>query len=276
MKLGSILKCGFLIAGLSALALSGCRQAPANESLGTDDNGGYASDISKIQLYTDDAISIADVAGTYYNAVFIGSSCATVAVGDTMPGDNHFLIVRFGDNQNCLGLDNRNRRGNIIISYTGSYLDTANLHTITFDNYFVDGVQLTGTINYSRVDTTVVGNWYYNVSLSDTLISAANQYTVWKGTLVRQWVGGYATGDRTDDVFSISGNATLTRANMHQFACAIAAPIQDALNWNYAESGIVNVSGASGVRVLNYGYGAQDNLAQINIGNNAYSVTLTY
>ena len=258
----------------SALFFVSCKQTPANSVLSADDNGGYASDASRIELFNNDAISIVDVAGNFYNAVYIGSSIATVAT-DTFSSP-HRLTIRFGDNTDYVCLDGRKRTGNISVSYNGNYLDTASLHTITFDNYFVDGYQLTGTIKLTRVDTTIVGDWYYKVSVDDSLTITPDQYVVWKGTLLRKWVGGYNTGTRNDDIFSISGNATLTRPNTHSFAFDIATPLQFAINWNYAESGVVNVSGAEGIRVLNYGYGVMDNKAQININTNAYPILLSY
>ena len=81
----------------------------------------------------------------------------------------------------------------------------------------------------------------------------------------------------TDDIFSISGNATITRANGHFFACDIATPLKAALNCDYIESGVVNVNGYTGVntqRVLNYGAGNCDNIAQLNIGALVYQITL--
>jgi hypothetical protein len=253
----------------------GCKQQPANSVLSADDNGGYASDASRIEVFTDDAISLADVAGNFFNPTFIGSDCASVAV-DTLTGPANRLTIRFGDNVDCVCLDGRKRRGNISITYSGRYLDTGSVHTIQFDNYFVDDYQVTGTIKYTRVDTTVLGQWYYRVTVNDSVTITPDQYVVWKGTLVRKVIAGSITGDRTDDVFSVSGDATLTMPNAHQYSFAIATPLQVATSYKFVEAGVVNIGGPSGVRVLNYGPGTQDNQAQVNIGLNAYPVTLTY
>ncbi len=253
----------------------GCKQQPVTSVLSADDNGGYASDASRIELFTDDAISLADVAGYFYNAEFIGSDCATVST-DTLTGPVNRLRIRFGDIQDCTCKDGRKRRGNISISYSGRYTDTGNVHTIEFDNYFIDDYEVTGSIKYTRVDTTVTGNWYYRVTVNDSVTITPDQYVVWKGTLVRKVVGGAVTGGRNDDVFSISGNATLTRPNAHQFSFAISTPLQVATAYNYIESGAANIGGANGIRVLNYGGGNPDNQAQVNIGLNAYPILLTY
>ena len=274
MHIYSGLKKFSLLFLVPVLFFSACKQDPVNSTLSSDDNGGYASDASKIELLNNDAVSIVDLAGFNDNAVYILSTCATVAVDSF--SNPHLITIRFGDNVDCVCSDGRKRRGNISVSYNGSYIDTGSVHTIEFDNYFVDGNQLTGTIKVVRVDTTVVGDWYYKVTVNDSLTITPDQYVVWKGNLVRKWVSGNLTGDRNDDVFSISGNATLTRPNAHAFAFGIAVPLQFSINYNYAQSGSVNVSGAEGVRVVNYGNGSNDNKAQLYIGSNSYLINLVY
>ena len=278
-----ILKKGVLFIVFSFFLFTACKKTESNPLSDDDDNGGYATDLSRIEWMSNDAISIADAAGDYYNGSYMKGTntfgaCATVST-DTL-SNPHVLIVRFG-NTNCQCLDGRNRRGTILISYTGDYSDSNKSHTITYQDYFVNDIQLTGNTKVIRVDTTVVGNWYYKVKVDDTMINTPNQYITWKGTLVRKWIAGYSTGDRNDNVFSISGSATLTRANGHFFACDIETPLQFALNCDYAESGVVNVAGYNGeARILNYGLGSTnapgtcDNAAQLNIGVHVYQIGL--
>jgi hypothetical protein len=274
---------GALFVLFPLVLFSACSQTSNGGLTDVDDNGGYASDASRIEWANNDVISLADAAGEVYNSAYMRTThttlgtCATVAT-DTI-STPHTLIIRFGT-QDCACLDGRNRKGSIIISYNGEYSDSGQVHTITFDNYNINDNQLTGTIETIRVDTTVVtGHWYYDVLVNDSMnISQSplnSQYVVWSGSLVRKWVSGITTGDRSDDAFSISGSATLTRANGHQFTFNMSSPIQFAMNCNYAESGIITVNGYEGSRVLNYGSGNCDALAQVNIGANVYNITLT-
>src|SRR4051812_3552251 len=110
---------------------SGCKRVSDGDLTDGDDNGGYASDASRIEWVNNDVISIADAAGLLYNATYI-SSCATVAT-DTISAGNHVLIIRFGTGgvggvttaaDDCIGIDGRKRRGTIIVSYTGHYFDS--------------------------------------------------------------------------------------------------------------------------------------------------------
>jgi hypothetical protein len=274
----------FVIA-FSMILFAACRPTQNNNPnpVDGDDNGGYASDASRIELVNDDVISLADAAGTLYNGAYMRTThttalgtCAFVAT-DTN-GDQHTLHIEFGDHD-CKCLDGRLRRGDIIIQYMGKYTDSLQTHTITFSNYFINGNELTGTIYVTRIDTTVVGNWYYQVTVNDTLNMSPDplksQLIAWNGTLVRQWITGFLTLDRSDDVFSISGNANLTRPNGHQYSFSISAPLRIALGCDYTEAGVVNINGYNGARILNYGGGACDNIAQVTIGLNVNQISLT-
>jgi hypothetical protein len=278
MLCNSNIRKGVLFAVMSLLFFTACKQQPNDNPLSDgDDNGGYASDLSRIEWATDDIISIADAAGTFY---FMGNrflaDCASIAT-DTM-ANPHTLVVRFGDND-CICKDGRKRRGSIIIKYNGHYSDTSMVHTITFTDYFVNGNQVTGDIQLVRVDTTITNNSYYKVVVNDSMnISQKplnSQMVAWRGNLVRRWVTGFETGDRGDDVFSISGNATLTRANGHAYGASISAPLQVALGCDYVRAGVVNITGYKGGRRLDYGSGDCDPSAKLFIGVNSYDLVLT-
>ena len=280
----------FLVAS-SSLVFQACQKSNDNNLHNGDDQGGYASDISRIEWANDDVISIADAVGQVYNGAYMRKSsrgtelgtCCTVGV-DTSGGVNalHTFIIRFGPDD-CVCLDGRKRRGTIIVKFRGHYTDTAQLHTISFNGYNINDNELTGTITTTRIDTTIAGNWYYRVNSRDSMNVSQDplnsQFVVWSGSLVRKWVQGYNgsnTGtSRADDIFSISGSALLTRPNGNVFSCNIATPLQFAMDCNYCESGVVNISGYAGNRILNYGAGTCDAAAQLNIGVHIYQLTLT-
>ena len=280
MYCNPVLKQGILFITAAMLLFSAaCKKNNSNPLTDVDDNGGYASDASHLEWLNNDVISLADAAGNFYNGVYMRGTntfgdCAIVST-DTV-SNPHVITIRF-PSYDCMCLDGKNRRGAIIISYSGHYSDSNQLHTITLDNYYVNDQQLMGNVKVTRIDTTVIGDWYYKVKVSDTLVPTPNTYIVWQGSLVRKWLDGYATGDRSDNVYSISGQATLTRANGHVFSCDIATPLKIAQACDYVETGVINVTNiASGTRVLNYslGTGGCDNDAQLNIGEHVYQIKL--
>jgi hypothetical protein len=263
------------------ITVASCRRGTTDDNYlaNDDDREGYATEGSRIGWANEDIISLADQAGTLYNAEYIrkaGDKSVSVAV-DTM-NTPHTLIVRFG-NKDVACADGRTRRGSIVISYNGRYSDTSDLHTITFNDYYINGNRMSGYMKVTRRDTTVTGDWYYNVQVNDTMHvnpddKINNKFVLWNGNLVRRWVGGQKTNDRSDDFFTTSGTATLTRPSGHTFNFNIATPLQFATDCDFAQSGVVNVTGYTGNRVLNYGSGNCDNAAQLNIDVHVYQLTL--
>ena len=274
----------FLISS-SALVFQACRSTPKDALLNADDQGsGYASDASRIEWANDDVISIADAVGELYNGYYMRTAhttilgeCCIPGVDTSTPGQPHTFVIRFGT-ADCVCLDGRKRKGTIIVSYNGEYSDAGQVHTITFDNYYINDNQLTGSITTTRVDTTIAGDWYYNVTSKDSMNISQDplnsQFVVWAGSFVRKWVTGFTTNDRSDDIFSISGTGLLTRPDGNTFTFGIATPMQIALSCDYCESGVVNVIGFAGDRVLNYGAGTCDQNAQLNIGPTVYALKM--
>jgi hypothetical protein len=267
---------------IALFLFAACSKKTETNGLNDDDNGGYASDISRINWVNSDVISLADAAGFVYNGAYMRTTtigCATVGVDTT--STMRQLTIRFGD-KDCVALDGRARRGTIIIKYPGRYTDSGTVHTITFDKYYINGNNLTGTIKLVRVDSTFNGNWYYKAEINDSLNMSPDplksQYVVWKGNVVSKWLQGYTvygSGDRSDDIFSISGSAMLTRQNGHAFSCGISAPMQVALNCDYVQSGVVNVSSYNGQRIVDYGTGGCDAAAKLRIETATYDLRLT-
>ncbi len=277
----STFKKGALFITVAMLFFAACKPVKKEGLTDVDDNGGYASDASRIEFANNDAISIADEVGTLYNAAYLsapsgGGLSATTVATDTL-SIPHTITVRFGDNdQVCY--DGRKRRGSIIITFNNQYNNDRETHTITFYNYYLEGNQMTGSIKTTRIDTTITGNWYYNVLADDSLNMSQDplrsEFIGYTASVVRKWITGYATNDRTDDAFSISGSATMRRPNGHTFSLGISTPLQFALNCDYAESGVINVTGYNGGRILNYGDGNCDANATLNIGTNVYQLKL--
>ncbi len=287
MNYSRIIKRGILLLSLGLSVFAACNKTPTNSLPDVDDNGGYASDASKLEWLSNDAISLADIAGQYYNGVHMKmtdtlntfGACAVVST-DTISSTEHTLVIRFG-NQNCRCLDGRYRRGTILVNYSGQYMSSGCIHNISFQNYFVNDEEVQGSIVATKIDTTIIGDWYYKVLSNLSLVTTPNQIATWKGTLVRKWLTGYKTGDRNDDAFSISGSSTLTRSNSHTFVFDIQTPMQISTGCDYCSFGLVKVTGYTGTRLLDYGFNFNneikaecDNAARLNIDGHLYTLHL--
>ncbi len=282
----SLLRNGALLIVACLLTFTACRRNKDNTTPAlttADDKGGYASDAAQLDRNSNDVISISDAAGSTggsnlrTTATTIGS-CATVT-NDTVSVP-HKLTIDFGTT-GCTCLDLRTRSGKIIVYYSGHYKDSASTHTITTNNYFVDGYQVIVHKTVTNNGRNTSGQYWYTVTVNDSIIIAPDSIISWNGSRTRTWYAGYSTPDRTDDVYLIGGTTTVTRANGHVFNFTISstAPLKVALACRWIEDGTVTISSSTftgGDRILNYGYGGGgcDDMAQVTIGTHTYNITL--
>ena len=115
------------------------------------------------------------------------------------------ITIDFGDG--CVGPFGRERSGKIIITYGGSFNDGMANRVISFDNYFVNNRQISGTIelrNFNRNNdgflTATRALNGYTVTFPD-----GNSVTI-NGSMMREWIEGEGDGDPTTNVIRLTGS----------------------------------------------------------------------
>jgi len=291
MSYKSLLRNGAFIIAASILTLAACKRSSTDNTTATpaltsaDDNGGYASDAAKLETTSNDVISIADVAAAGDGSTLrtTASSCATVT-NDTATG---LLIINFGTTD-CLCVDGKYRKGEIIVHYTGRYKDSGSVHTISYSSYFVNDNQVSGSKTVTNQGMNSSGQVWYTVDVNDSMTLTSDSVITWTAHRTRTWLTGYTTATRTDDSYSIAdqtGDSTvLKRANGHVFNFTITSPLTIAYGCDFIEAGTLQISSTTFTdgydRILNYSYGLGstpgecDDLAQLTIGTHTYVITL--
>jgi hypothetical protein len=216
-----------------------------------------------------DVVAILDQASTGQLSQFKKErGCATITI-DSISTPRK-ITVDFGAT-NCLCLDGKNRRGQIICTYTGKYKDANSVHSITYNNYFINDNQLKGYKTVTNNGLNAANNPNYTIDTKDTVIKANNAGTVtWQSVRNREYVAGYNTPIWSDDMFKVSGSGSGTRANGNAWAMTITTPLMIDHNCKYKIiSGEVQIQPqGKALRVLNYGAGTCDNTATLTINGN--------
>lgn len=284
MSYKSILRNGAILIIASVLTLTACKRTKDTTPALTnaDDNGGYATDAARLDGNSNDVISISDAAAATgganlrTTATTLGG-CATVT-HDTVA---RIITIDFGTGT-CTSLDGKVRSGKIIVTYTGHYKDAGSTHTITTNNYYVNGKKVIVHKTVTNEGMNSSGQYWYSVTVNDSIVLGTDSIISWTGSRTRTWLEGYSTPTRSDDVYLIGGTTTVTRANGHVFVHSISAtdPLKVALSCSYIEDGTVTITSSSTsfttARVLDYGYGGGgcDNQAQLTIGTHTYVITM--
>ncbi|MBC7552423.1 MAG: hypothetical protein H7257_00435 [Taibaiella sp.] len=228
------------------------------ETVTTTEDSGYASEQSVAEKSFDDAQSIADQANNvtsgnlgYKTTGLTAGSCATV----TRSGDT--TVIDFGTT-NCMCHDGRNRRGKIIVVKVGAYSATGSVKTITFNNYYQNDNQVTGTKTITNMGNNSAGVPYFNITVSGSVVLASGAGTITTNwTRVRTWIAGSATPtDWTDDAYTISGSGTMTRPSgaVVSINIATATPLLVKYGCRWIEAGeIVYILPSGLTRTINFG-----------------------
>jgi hypothetical protein len=279
-------KLGYLsaiIAVAVALSLTACKRdkstvSPVDNNI-TEETG-YADDQAKLDQTFDEVENFSDEAESMGSVGLKGGSitlsgCATVTRDTVGPVDS--IIIDFGST-NCLCKDNRNRRGKIIITYTGGhYRDSGFVHSITFSNYYVNDNYVYGSKTIANKGHNTAGHLYYTIAVDGHIVLNSTHDTISHvSNRTRTWVTGANTQQISDDEYEITGNGTMTRANGQKYTINITKGLHIALNCHWIESGTVSITpnGATFARVLDYGSGICDDQATLTVNGKTKTILL--
>lgn len=280
-----------LVSTIVTVAIASCKKEEENNNNNSNSNTSsdvtVATDNSLADGIFNDVQNISDQAsrgnlifyspqqpiGQKGEADYGKSSCATIT-HDSI-SNPRLLTIDFGTT-NCTCNDGKNRRGKIFVSYTGLYRDSASVHSITFEDYFVNDNQVLGTKTVTNKGHNSNGNLHFSIEVNGQIIKANNGGTIsWISTRDREWTQGENTFTWLDDVYSITGSGSGTTANGTSYTTTITSPLVRALNCHWFESGIIVIT-PNGVapRTINYGTSGCDANATVTIGSTSYPIIL--
>jgi len=210
--------------------------------------------------------------GSGINSILSG--CGTLTLDTTSTPRS--ITIDFGSS-NCLCIDGRNRRGKIIATYTGRYVDAGTVINISFDNYYVNDNKIAGTKQIINQGFNNNGNLVYKIIVDGQIVKANNMGTVnWASTRYREWTAGYSTPlNILDDVYSITGDANGTTRLGKPYTITATAPLVRKMNCRWFESGRLTLSMANLPDItLDYGETGCDANATVTILGQTYPVIL--
>lgn len=160
----------------------------------------------------------------------------------------------------CTGINDNVRSGKIIIEVTGPRLLVGSKRTITFVNYFFNGIKVEGTKVLESMGYNDNQNLVISVKLTDGKLTLPDGKTIERTVAhQREWTAGLLTKNIWDDECLITGTSTGKNID----GLAYTNTIMTALHWTRAcrfiVSGVVNIQreGKDPVQ-LDYGNGECD------------------
>lgn len=199
-------------------------------------------------------------------------SCATVTV-TPLTGFPKTIVIDFVGG--CTSQNGITRKGKIIIVLADSVRRPGATAVLTFDKYYVNGFKKEGTITWTNTSNASVKGWQRKVE-NGKITTPTGIFWTHSGVRNVIQVEGYDTPrNLLDDVFSITGNHTVTNANGVTRTSEIIVPLQKKTVCENITKGSIKMQGPNHAAVINFGDGTCDRVATISIdGGTARTILL--
>ena len=205
--------------------------------------------------------------------ILVSDSCPTVSV-ELIDETLRVITIDYGDG--CTGFYDQTRSGKIIITVDGRRRVTGSSRTVTFDNYFFNGIKVEGTQVTTNEGENENGNVVFSHTLEggklvfpDEVVAERSFYRE------REWVAGYSTFNPWDDECLVTGTASGTNYKGVSYQNEIVS----ALHWKricpFFVSGTIKIArnGAEPFE-LDYGDGECDEFATVTRGDEVKEIIL--
>ena len=267
----------------TAIFMVACEKNKSELSI---DDINLADDDAVAEVIFDDIFSTADNATQLLDGflkggdvksdiIVLADSCPMVTV-DLSDELIKVITVDFGDG--CTGLWDQTRSGKIIITVTGPRRQTGSVRTVTFDNYYFNGVKVEGTYVTTNEGENSNDNIVFSAELTGGMITLPNDTTIEREFYrEREWIAGYDTWNIWDDECLVTGGATGTTYKGYAYENTIIS----ALHWKrvckFFVSGVIQVN-REGVDPfeIDYGDGECDAIAVLRRGDVEKEILLRY
>jgi hypothetical protein len=199
-------------------------------------------------------------------------SCATVTV-TPVQGFPKTISIDFGTG--CTSSNGIIRSGKINLTLSDSLRKSGSVAVMTFDNYYVSGFKKEGAITWNNTSQGGIKSWTRTCE-NGKVTAPDGHYWMHSGTQnVTQTEGSDTPLNLMDDVFSVTGSATVTNSSGTSRTSEITAALEKKVICENIDKGTIKIQGPSHYAVIDFGDGTCDRIATISIdGSNPATVLL--
>ena len=287
-----VLVAGLVFIGSCSKEKSGTNTDAQEEEVSKVTGEADAEAESTFNEFFDDVMGVNNDVGVSGSGVSYGRTdsltpvprCFTITI--THPNNTPFparVVLDFGTT-GCPGPDGRVRRGKIITEYSNRLTLPGAVAVTTFENFYVDAVNVTGTHKITNTSATILDRKYKIEVINGKLTRPNGDFTEWNSTRIVVQIDGLLTPDfPRDDVFRIEGNAngrtqrgnllvrwesTITENLIRRFTCRWI------VRGRIRTTRATLPSNSRWIAVLDFGAGTCDNQAALTINGVTRQITL--
>jgi len=185
-------------------------------------------------------------------------NCATVTVSSsTFPKE---ITIDYGTA--CADKRGHIKQGKIIIDLSDTITNAGAVQTITYQNFFIDSMQVQFSASLKNLGQNTSGHWVIEKK-SDKTFTKNGEKVVESNSESDEWVNGFGTTDKSDDVFYESGSGSITVNDTAKFSRTITKPLTIDRSCEFITSGTVELTRNGNTVTIDYGDGTCDNKATV-------------
>lgn len=196
-------------------------------------------------------------------------SCAVVTVSSsTYPKE---ITIDYGTG--CTDRMGHTKKGKIIIDLSDTITNAGAVQTITYQNFWIDSIQIEFTASLKNLGQNSSGHWVIEKK-SDQTITKNGDKVVESNDESDEWVSGFTTTDRSDDIFYESGSGSVTVNDTATFTRTITKPLTIDRSCEFITSGTVVLTRNGSTITIDYGDGTCDNKATVTTNGTTETIEL--
>jgi hypothetical protein len=194
-----------------------------------------------------------------------GGGCVEITLENPWGIFPNTITLDFGDG--CTGPKGRTRSGKIIITVSDTMKNAGATRTLTFEDFFVEDVQVIGSIIRTNDGINDLGQPQHSRNTDIELVFPNGKTASWSGTQTVTLVEGVNTPGMYDNVYEITGSTDGVNRNGTPYTTAIEEPLVKVIGCPWLVSGIRSLTVNDNTRTIDYGDGECDNKAIVTFAN---------
>lgn len=198
-------------------------------------------------------------------------TCATVTVSsDTFPKT---ITIDYGTS-GCASQHGNVKTGKIIIEVTDTIINAGAVKSIVYSDFYVNGNNVEGSGTIQNLGKNSKGNWVLATNTDFTFTDSSNNLAkeVYNDTI--EWVSGFETADKTDDVYYKTGDGSITLNDTIAYSRTITTPLLMDNTCGYIISGVETLYKNGSAVIIDYGDGTCDAVATVTIDGTTEEISL--
>jgi hypothetical protein len=184
-------------------------------------------------------------------------SCVTVTVSSSSyPRE---IIIEYLEG--C-SVHRHDKHGKIIINLSDTITNEGALQTITYQDFYIDTTKVDLSASLENRGKNESGNWIIEKKYTQT-INKNDEIVVRKANEMIEWVSGFETADKSDNLYYLSGSGSIVLNDTASYSRTITTPLLFDASCEYIKSGVVELNRKGNISVVDFGDGTCDDVATI-------------